>query len=89
MKPRSGLAVDSEVLGFFGTSAIDAESVRVLTIVSAEPPEFPAASLQPRAGVPSSVMQGERNSLAPPPVFGRTAQSRDGAPLFPMHATVA
>jgi hypothetical protein len=89
MKPLSGLAVDSELFGFFGTSAIDAESVRVLRMVSSELAEFPTASLQPRAGVPSWVTQGERNSLAPPPVVARGPQLADAVPLFPTHTAVA
>lgn len=89
MKPRSGLAADSELLGFFATSAIDAESVRVLRIVSPEPAEFPTASLHPRAGVPSTVTQGDRNSFAPPPVCARGPQLADAAPFFPTHAAVA
>lgn len=89
MKPLSGLAVDSELFGFFATSAIDAESVRVLRIVSPELAEFPTASLQPRAGVPSSVTQEERNSLAPPPAVGRAAHFPDVLPLFSTHAVVA
>ena len=89
MKPLSGLAVDSELFGFFGTSAIDAESVRVLRIVSPPPAEFPTASLQPRAGVPSSVTQGDRSSLAPPAVVSRVAQLADATPLFPTQAAVA
>jgi hypothetical protein len=88
MKPLSGLAADSELFGFFGTSAIDAESVRVLRMVSPEPGEFPEASLHPRAGVPSWVTQGERNSLAPPPVCARVAQFPVAIPPF-THATVA
>jgi hypothetical protein len=89
MKPLSGLAADPELLGFFATSAIDSESVRVLRIVSPELAEFPTASLQPRAGVPSSVTQGERNSLAPPPAVARVAHFVDALPLFPTHAAVA
>jgi len=88
MKPLSGLGVDPGLLGFFAISAIDAESVRVLRIVSPEAGEFPAASLQPRAGVPSWVMQGERKSLAPPPVCVRVAQSPEASPLFPTHVAV-
>jgi len=88
MKPLSGLAMDSELFGFFGTSAIDAESVRVLRIVSPVPGELPEASLHPRAGVPSWVTQGERNSLAPPPTCARVAQLADAVPPFPMHAAV-
>jgi hypothetical protein len=89
MKPLSGLAIDSELFGFFGTSAIDAESVRVLRIVSPEPGEFPEASLHPRAGVPSWVTQGERNSLAPPPAWARTGQLSVAIPLFTTHAPLA
>ena len=89
MKPLSGLALDSELFGFFGTSAMDAESVRVFRIVSPDPAEFPAASLQPRAGVPSWVTHGERNILAPPPVVGRVAHFSDAVPAFPTHAMAA
>jgi hypothetical protein len=89
MKPLSGLAADSGLFGFFGTSAIDAESVRVLRIVSPEPGEFPEASLHPRAGVPSWVTHGERSSLAPPPVCARAAQLPVAIPPFTTHAAVA
>ena len=89
MKPLSGLAIDSELFGFFGTSAIDAESVRVLRIVSPEAAEFPEASLHPRAGVPSWVTHGDRNSLAPPPLVCRVAHLSDSVPLFPTHDVVA
>src|SRR6478609_8336646 len=86
MNPRSGLSVRVD-FGFFGSIAIDAESVRALIIVSLELSAPGTGSLQPPETNPASVAQPERRSVAGPPPTERATHLPDRATLFATHST--
>jgi hypothetical protein len=86
MNPRSGLSVRDD-LGFLGSIAIDAESVRALMIVSLELSVPGRVSLQPPETNPASVAQPERRSVAGPPPAERATHLPERATVFPAHST--
>jgi hypothetical protein len=86
MKPRSGL---SDRSFFLGSSAIEAESVRALTIVSSVLSPLVMVSLQSREAKPRRVEQPERRSFEAPFSLDFWATHFADVAFFPTHSVLS